>query len=130
MDSGHGDTGTNADAYLQGILRVHMRQSRRRQLNLGGGAYGLRHVIGAMERHVKERHDGIAHELVHDAVVIGHDFAAPPEKPVEDRRHLSGASLTEHCGEPAKVGEESRYFGEAARLPMEVRSDIADVGIL
>jgi hypothetical protein len=112
--------GRDADAYAEdkcalqfGVDVVHG------VLNPKCRAHGAQHVIVVLDGHVEQRHNRIAQEMVDDAMVLCDDRGTRLEKFFRYRRQLLDPKLVREASIAAAVGEEYRYFGETARLPVQ-----------
>ena len=65
-------------------------------------------VILVRERRAEERHDAVAHHLVHRALVAVHRFHHVLEHGVEERARLLGVAVGEQLHRALEVGEEHR----------------------
>ena len=109
IDAHHDLAGVEPDADL------HVDALRAPQL-LGVPAHRLLHaqrrVAGAHrvvlvgERRAEQRHDAVAHDLVHGALVAMHGLHHPLEHGIEELARLLGIAVGEQLHRALEVGEE------------------------
>jgi hypothetical protein len=67
-------------------------------------------VVLVGERGAEERHDPVAHDLVHGALVAVHGFHHPFQHWVEQLARLLGITVGEQLHRALEVGEEHRHL--------------------
>ena len=89
-----------------------------RLLHADGGAAGAHRVILVGDRRAEERHDAVAHHLVHRALVAVDGLHHPLEDGVEELARLLGVAVGEQLHGALEVGEED---GDLLALALERR---------
>src|SRR5713101_2035486 len=116
-----GVAGIDADAAAETAAvfrREALGERLQTLLELERGADGLRRMVGRLERHVVQRHDGVADVLVDGAAVPEDGLGDLGQVLAQERHHLFWLHLLRHRREATNVGEE---HGHAATAGPEAR---------
>ena len=101
----HADT----DAQYHAGLCLHLaRVPGNRRLHLQGGVTGAKRVIFVRDRSPEERHDAVAHDLVHRALVAMDRFHEAFEHGVQELAGVFRIAIGEEFQRAAKVRENDR----------------------
>ena len=113
IDAHHDLAGVEADADLDrhavraadllGVLLHRLLHPQR-------GVAGAHGVILVGERRAEQRHDAVAHDLVHRALVAVDGLHHPLEHGVEDFARLLGVAVGEQLHRALEVGEQHRHL--------------------
>jgi hypothetical protein len=103
----------DADANLQGnTVRAErfLGVPLDRLLHPQGGVAGAHRVVFVGERHAEERHDPVAHDLVHRPLVAVDGLHHPLEHGIEELAGLFGIAIREELHRAFEVGEENGHL--------------------
>ena len=82
--------------------------ARERLLHAQGGVTGADGVVLERHRRAEQRHDAVAHHLVHRAVVLAHGVHHQGQRRIEDFPGLLGVAPREQLHGVLEVGKEDR----------------------
>ena len=85
-----------------------LRVPAHRLLHAQRGVAGAHRVVLVGERRAEERHDAVAHHLVHGALVAVHRLHHPLEHRIEQAARLLGIPIGEQLHRALEIGEQHR----------------------
>jgi len=107
----------DADLHVQPLVPAQLfRVAADGLVHAHGCPAGAHRVVLVGERRAEERHDPIAHDLVHRALVAVHGFHHPLENRVEELARFLGVPVGEQLHRSLEVGEED---GDLLALALE-----------